>query len=238
MNYNYKEGKQRVEQILRLNSEIEEVAVIPKTKAEWESKNGIKSWVSAIVVNLRDSNKLINIEDEIQVAKTIKAYTSEIIEIFSGSELLFEKGVRGDTVYGLFNATSDEEANEVLSIAEWANTYMKMLNELLMQNGFHKVHAGIGVSISQDLIIRTMKDYEKIVVGRAFFDADHLSKLTSRFGQISVEQPIALTKAFYEKISGFKNNNGLYHKYYGIDVYVGDVINKEYYNWIGKVTKL
>lgn len=238
MNYNYKEGKQRVEEILRLNSEIEEVAVIPKTKDEWTSKNGIKSWVAAIVVNLRDSNKLINIEDEIQVAKTIKAYTSEIIEIFSGSELLFEKGVRGDTVYGLFNASTNDEANEVLSIAEWANTYMKMLNELLEQNGFQKVQAGIGVSISQDLIIRTSKDYEKIVVGRAFFDADHLSKLTSRFGHISVEQPIALTKNFYDRISGFKNKNGLYHKYYGIDVYVGDVINKEYYNWIDKVTKL
>lgn len=238
MYYNYKEGKLRVEQILRLNSEIEEVAVIPKTKDEWTHKNGIKSWVAAIVVNLRDSNKLINIEDEIQVAKTIKAYTSEIIEILSGSELLFEKGIRGDTVYGLFNATSDDEANEVLDIAEWTNTYMKMLNELLEQNGYQKVNAGIGVSISKDLIIRTPKDHEKIVVGRAFFDADHLSKLTSRFGHLTCEQPIALTKSFYDKISSKNDKGGLYHKYYGIDIYVGDVINKEYYNWIDKHTKL
>jgi len=194
MNYNYKEGKLRVEEILRLNSDIEEVTMIPRTKDEWTHKNGIKSWVAAIVVNLRDSNKLINIEDEIQVAKTIKAYTSEIIEIFSGSQLLFEKGVRGDTVYGLFNATTDDEANEILKISEWVNTYMKMLNELLKQNGFQKVQAGIGVSISKDLIIRTPKDFEKIVIGRAFFDADHLSKLTSRFGHLSCEQPIALTK--------------------------------------------
>lgn len=238
MNYNYKEGKQRVEEILRLNTAIEEVAVIPKTKDEWTHKNGIKSWVAAVVVNLRDSNKLINVEDEIQVAKTIKAYTSEIIEIFSGSELLFEKGVRGDTVYGLFNATTDEEANEVLEIAEWANTYMKMLNELLQQNGFQKVQAGIGVSMSKDLIIRTPKDQNKIVVGRAFFDADHLSKLTSRFGHHTCEQPIALTKKFYDRIYNMKDNSGLYHKYYGIDIYVGDVINKEYYNWIDKHTKL
>jgi hypothetical protein len=82
MNYNYKEGKERVEKILRLNSKIEEVAIIPKTTEEWAQKNGIKSWVAAIVVNLRDSNKLIDIEDEMQVAKTIKAYSSEIIEIF------------------------------------------------------------------------------------------------------------------------------------------------------------
>lgn len=238
MNYNYKEGKQRVEKILRLNNAIEDVAVIPKTDEQWTHSNGIKSWVAAIVVNLRDSNKLISVEDEIQVAKTIKAYTSEIIEIFSGSDLLFEKGVRGDTVYALFNATSDEDADSVLKIAEWANTYMKMLNELLEQNGYQKVHAGIGVSISKDLIIRTSKDHDKIVIGRAFFDADHLSKLTSRFGNQSCEQPIALTKTFYDKVYDINDNSGLYHKYYGIDIYVGDVINIEYYNWIDKNTKL
>jgi hypothetical protein len=151
---------------------------------------------------------------------------------------LFEKGVRGDTVYGLFNATTEEEANEVLKIAEWANTYLKMLNELLEQNGYQKVHAGIGVSISKDLIIKTTNDDNKIVIGRAFFDADHLSKLTSRFGHNTCEQPIALTKKFYDEISEIKDNNGLYHKYYGIDIYVGDVINVEYYNWIDKHTKL
>ena len=56
MSYNYIDGKQRVISILNSTIEIVEKKSIPQNDAEWTYANGIKTWISAIFVDLRDSS--------------------------------------------------------------------------------------------------------------------------------------------------------------------------------------
>ena len=67
MSYNYIDGKQRVISILNSTIEIVEKKSIPQNDAEWTYANGIKTWISAIFVDLRDSSNFLHNGDEIEV---------------------------------------------------------------------------------------------------------------------------------------------------------------------------
>ncbi len=44
-------------------------------------ENGYKAWLSAIFIDLRNSTKLFTENSEVDVAKVIRGFTSEVIEI-------------------------------------------------------------------------------------------------------------------------------------------------------------
>lgn len=99
MTYDYKKGKERVEEIL--DNEI----TITESKIPIDEKftftNGYYSWVTAIFVDVRDSSKLFSkkgLENKKKTAKLIRAFTSEIIEILRETENFKEIGIRGDCV--------------------------------------------------------------------------------------------------------------------------------------------
>ena len=54
--YDYKEGKKRINDILNSKTEIKELDSIPKDETEFTYENGIKTWVGALFVDIRDSS--------------------------------------------------------------------------------------------------------------------------------------------------------------------------------------
>ena len=99
--YDYKNGKSRIEEILNNKMEIIEKEKVPKDD-NFTFDNGYYSWVSAIFVDIRESSKLFTDKDKEKVAKIIRSFTSEIIEILREDDNLREIGIRGDCVYVIY----------------------------------------------------------------------------------------------------------------------------------------
>jgi len=234
MPYDYKKGKQDLLNILTSNVEVIESEKIPTADGEWTYANGIHAWVGAIFVDLRDSADFFKNADSITVAKVIRAYTSEAIQILNMSTLDREIGIRGDAVYGIFSVAQKTQVDEVISIAYYINTYMKMLNKLLVDNGYDEVRAGIGYAISKDLIIKAGKKgtgvNDRVWIGEALSEADRLSKVTNKGANYSRTNPIAISSTVFTNLNEtnkkfFTNNS--YHK-----CYFGDVYKTEFSDWI------
>ena len=238
MSYDYKDGKQRVINILNSSIEIVEKKSIPQNEAEWTYVNGIKTWISAIFVDLRDSSDFLHNGDEIEVTKTLRAYSSEIIEILNGSNLVREIGVRGDGIYGIFSTPSKESIFEVLKLTYWINTYMKMLNLLLENSGLNTVKAGIGMATSKDLIAKVGRRgtgiNDKVWIGDCIAEADRLSKVTNkRNNNSSISPSIAINNLTFVNAKDIKENVENFFEYHQENkCYFGDVIISGFNDWI------
>ena len=245
MVYDYKAGKKRVKEILDNKLEVIEKDKIPKDN-EFTYTNAYYGWVGAIFIDIRDSSNIFSKEDKEVVSKMIRSFTSEIIEILRGEDNEREIGIRGDCVYCIYTTPSKSDTYSILEKAFWINTYIKMLNKLLKQKGFDEIKAGIGVSISQELVIKAgRKDvgiYSQVWIGDAVTRASNLSSLGDKDGN----SRICLSSLTYRNIiEQFTKKNGEESKEWfklKSDVndskyYHADIVKSEFSNWIDEGMK-
>lgn len=238
MSYNFKDGKQRVENILNSTIEMIDKKSVPKNESEWTYANGITSWISAIFVDLRDSSDFLQNGEKVEITKLLRSYSSEIIEILNGSNLVREIGVRGDGIYGIFSTPSQQSIFEVLKLTYWINTYMKMLNTLLDEKGFNIVRAGIGMATSKDLITKVGRKgtgiNDKVWIGECIAKADKLSKITNKRSNYSnITDPIAINYFAYNNAKEINSNVEDFFSFDNReDCYFGDVIITGFNDWI------
>ena len=231
MAYDYKDGKQRIQNILRLKEDVIEVKSVPQDESKWTYANGIKSWISAIFVDMRDSSNLFLDDEPYDVARIVRSYTSEIIEIMNQTNLVREIGIRGDCVFGVFSTPSKENINEIFNLTVWINTFIYMLNKLLIKVKLEPIKVGIGMSTSYDLVIKAGRKgtgiNDKVWIGKALVEADRLSKVTSKsnFGE-NTSRPIAVSNITYSNIKEFNKNKDFLSKHYNGDYYFGNIIKK------------
>ena len=83
--YDYAQGKKRISEILNSKTKIEETETIPKSDEEFTYENGIRSWVGALFVDIRDSSDYFKNNNADKVARVMRAFTSEIITILSNT---------------------------------------------------------------------------------------------------------------------------------------------------------
>lgn len=178
--YDYKAGKKRIDDIL--SNELE---IIEKDKLPSDDKltfdNGYFSWVTGIFVDIRNSSSIFANEDKEKVSKIVRCFTSEIIEIMRGDNNLREIGIRGDCVYAIYTTPQESDIFEVVDKSFYINTYLKMLNKTLKDNEFDEIKAGIGISSSQELIVKAGRKgvdiNNKVWIGDAVTKASNLSSL-------------------------------------------------------------
>lgn len=180
--------------------------------------NGYYCWVTAIFVDIRNSSALFGDEDKEKVAKVIKSFTSETIEILRNNDNLREIGIRGDY------------------------TFMKMLNELLLGRNLPEIKIGIGMSTSKELVIKAgRKDVginSKVWIGKAVARA---SKFSS-FGNKNGIAPLIFSKSSYDQFISFleeKNRKSKpkewFNKHYDEQLrtyYSANIIKTEFNSWI------
>lgn len=183
MVYNYKKGKERVDEILDNVISIEEAKKIPKDD-NFTFDNGYYSWVSAIFVDIRDSSELFSrkgLNDKKRTAKLIRAFTSEIIEILKDDDNLREIGIRGDCVYAIYTTPYKSSIYDCADKAFYVNTYLNMLNKLLEKKGEESFKAGIGMATAQELVVKAGRKHtginSKVWIGDAVTRASNLSSL-------------------------------------------------------------
>lgn len=199
MNYDYKAGKKRVEEILDSSLEVIESPKLPAGD-EFTFTNAYESWVMAVFVDLRDSTTLMSGSDQAYVAKVVRSFTSEIIEILRGDNRERELGIRGDCVYAIYTTPLQTDTYDVFEKAVWINTYLKMLNAILKNKGFDTIKAGIGVALGKDHVIKAGR--KGVGINATVWMGDAVSKAAklSGYGRKKVSNPIVLSNLVYINI--------------------------------------
>lgn len=218
MKYDYKAGKKRVEEILSNSLEVVESAKLPSDE-NFTFENAYHSWIMAIFVDIRNSTELMDDDDQEYVAKVVRSFTSEIIEILRSDDRLREIGIRGDCVYAVYTTPYQSSICEVFDGAVYVNTYLNMLNKLLVKHGHPKIKAGIGVAIGEDHVIKAGRKgvgiNATVWMGKAVSEASKLSG----YGEKSFSSRIVLSGLTfnnlieeYEKRMPEKDTRSWFHK--------------------------
>lgn len=239
--YDYKEGKKRILNILTSKTKIEKRDKVPANEDEFTYENGIKTRVGALFVDIRNSTDYFKNNKSEIVSRVMRAFCSEIITILNTDNNYRQIGIRGDCIYGIFTAPESDDLNRIFSHAVLINTFQKMFQKILKNNGMPSFEIGIGLGCSEDLVIKAGKkgtginDY--IWIGDAVIDA---SKLSSQ-GNINSFNPIVMDNNFYENIKDFDANknekySSLIKKKFSNKLYEYvwhcNIIRIEFNNWI------
>lgn len=242
--YDYKAGKQRLEEILDNDMEVIEQDKLPKDD-EFTFTNGYYSWVSALFVDMRDSSILCADEDKEKVSKIFRSFTSEIIEILRDDDNIREIGIRGDCVYAVYTSPQKADELNIATRAFYINTFMKMLNKLLKDRGLPEIKVGVGQSTAKELVVKAGRKgvgiNSKIWIGKAVTRACHYANYGGKNGMPA----LVFAKQSYDCfIEGLKKRNSnktekeveswfTYHEDGGEGAYyTADIINKAFDDWI------
>lgn len=178
--YDYKEWKERVENILKDNLEIIDNSYLPKSD-DLTFGNAYYSWVGSIFIDIRDSSSLFKNNDNKDISKIMKCFTSELIEILRGSTNMRDIGIRGDCVYAIYTTPSQQDLHNLYLRACCCNTYIKMLNKLLLKYALPNFKVGIGLGASETLVIKAgRKDVginDKVWIGDSVIDASNFAPI-------------------------------------------------------------
>ena len=205
--YDYKSGKKRIEEILDNTLEVIEQNKIPKND-KFTFTNAYYGWVTGIFIDIRDSSTLFSKEDKEEISKMIRSFTSEIIEILRDDDKLREIGIRGDCVYAIFTTPTKDDIYEVVDKSIYINTFFKMLNNLLDDRGFDSIRAGIGISTDKELVVKAgRKDVginNNVWIGDAVTKASNLSSLGEKDGYRRI---VMSNITYMNMIDKMKENN-------------------------------
>lgn len=241
--YDYKKRKKKVEEILDNTNEVKESENFPIDN-EFTYTNGYKAWASAIFVDLRDSTELFTNKDDISIAKVIRGFTSEIIEILRkdvSSTELKEIGIRGDCVFAVYSTPIPDDIYDVANRSFYINTYMKMLNKLLEERDLPEIKAGIGLATSETLAVKAgRKDSginNLVWIGESVSKAAKLSDL----GNKDKTNPIVMSSIFFENFIKASRNNQKedYKEWFSSELdsnldeyYHGNIVIGDFDEWI------
>lgn len=199
MLYLYDEGKKRIKNILNSKLEVITSKNVP-SEDSFTFDNAYKTWITSIFVDIRNSTELFTNENQVVVAKIIKSFTSEIIEILRDDSNCEEIGIRGDCVYAVYSTPSQERIYDIANKTFWINTLFSMLNELFKEKNYPTIKAGIGISTDEELIIKAGRKgvgiNSKVWIGNAVTKASKLSSLANK-GNVN---SIAFSSCTYNNI--------------------------------------
>ncbi|WP_400238340.1 hypothetical protein [Methanobrevibacter smithii] len=124
MTYDYKAGKKRVEKILKSNLDILDNGKLPNSN-DLTFNNAYYFWISSIFIDIRDSSTLFKKEDNKNISKIMKSFTSELIEILRKNDNLRDIGIRGDCIYAIYT-TPKETDDDLFTL--WGLLYGEYYN--------------------------------------------------------------------------------------------------------------
>lgn len=240
--YDYREGKMRINEILNQPEDNSIREKIPNEK-DFHFDNGYYCWITSIFVDIRDSTTLFKGKKS-TVSKVIRCFTSEVIEILNIGSNMKEIGIRGDCVYGVFSTPNKEDIYEVVDKAIYVNTLIKMLNALFEKRGINPLRAGIGVATSQDLVVKAGREgsgiNSKVWVGEAVVNASNLSSYGNKNGYSN--QSIVISPVTYENMKEifFKKNGEKARSWFtfkifdNISTYTCELFKTNMDNWVEK----
>lgn len=206
--YNYKEGLNRINDILKSNIDVEERNTIPDVdSSDYKFNNAIKGGVASMFIDIRGSSEYFKDNLPKKVAKVMRAFCSEVIEILRQNDCYKEIGIRGDCVYAIYSASNSDDLCTILEDAIYVNTFQEMFQNILSRYGFNNFKIGIGLGYADNEMVakvgRAGTGINNLIwIGDAVIDASNLSSL----GNDGEFYPIVLDKSFYLEIMDYYAN--------------------------------
>lgn len=240
--YDYKQGKNRIETILDNYMEIVEKNRLPSDD-NFTFDNGYLSWVTAIFVDIRDSSTIFADGDKEKVAKIIRSFTSELIEILRDDKddsLVREIGIRGDCVYAIYTTPKKDDIYTCADKTFYINTFIKMFNKLLRNRGLLELKVGIGMATDKELVIKAGRKgvgiNSKVWIGKAVTMASNLSSLGDKDGNFRLMYSSVAYINFIEKL---KSENSRAEDWFKRkhdsncnNIYNADIIKTDFNKWV------
>lgn len=239
--FNYYESKKRVYDILNSKTKIEKKDYIPSNDSEFTYENGIKAWVGAMFLDIKESSELFKKYNEEKLARILRAYFSEIVGILKLNNNYRQIGIRGDCVYAIYSVSTKDDLKKILSDSILINTFNKMFQKILVNSNFVSFEIGIGLGLSETLIVKTGQKFsginDNVWIGESVVDASKLSGQGNRDGF----ETIVMNELFFNNIKEFNANPEHNYSYYISSkysyksqsiVYQCDMINVDYNKWI------
>ena len=239
--YDYKEGRKRINAILNSKTKIKESTSIPKYESEFTYENGISTWVGALFVDIRDSTVYFKENKSEHVARIMRAFCSEKITILNKNDNYRQIGIRGDCIYAIYSAPLQADLINILNDAIMINTFNKMFQKILENNNLKTFKIGIGLGVSKDLIVKAGKKgtgiSDNIWIGDAVIDASKLSNQGNKYGF----KPIVMDANFYYNIKDYKADEKYQYSHYFeerksnilyTNVYHGYMVYPGFNDWI------
>lgn len=153
----FRNCKTRMIDILTSKTSIKEMDSIPSNEDEFTYENGIKAWVGAIFVDIRNSTDYFKENKPETISRVMRAFCSEIISILQKNDNFRQIGIRGDCVYDIFSVPSQTDLKLLLSNAIRINTFQRMFQKILSNYSMPTFKIGIGLGCSKDLVIKAGK---------------------------------------------------------------------------------
>lgn len=239
--FDYYESKKRVYDILNSKTKIENKDYIPSNDSEFTYENGIKAWVGAMFIDIKESSKLFKKYDEEKLARILRAYFSEIVGILKLNNNYRQIGIRGDCVYAIYSVSTKDDLERILSDSILINTFNKMFQKILANSNFVSFEIGIGLGLSETLIVKTGQKFsginDNVWIGESVVDASKLSGQGNRDGF----ETIVMNELFFNNIKEFNANSEHKYSHYisskysyksQSTVYQCNMINIDYNKWI------
>lgn len=250
MAYDYKKRKEVIYNIINSSTEVSEKNNISDIESETNGSltfsNGIKGWVVSIFVDLVNSTELFKGKNDKTIAKIIRTFASETIQILNDTQMYKRIGVRGDCVFAIFASPEKRDVVEAFNMAVDINTLKSMINKILDQNKMPQIDYGIGIGLSKDLVIKVGKKgviNDLVFIGKAVVNASNLSNIASRNGIGS----IAMDPLVYSNIEEQETkDNADFPKWFKskfekdsrgfdttkVEFYHGNIIKSKFDKWI------
>ena len=239
--FKYVKSREAVLEILDSKTAIRTENKIPQSDSEFSYSNGVRTWVGALFLDMRDSSSFFTDNKPDIVARIMRAYYSEIIKILEDSENYREIGIRGDCIYAIYSAPKQADLNEIFDDAVIINTFNNMFQKILAQKNYPQFSVGIGLGASEDVVVKVGRKNsgfnDKLWIGDAVINASNLSSL----GDSKNGYPIYVDSTFYYNIKDFpigkdeKVTNESFFEEESLDnetVYKCNVIKVQFEKWI------
>lgn len=206
--YDYREGKARILDIFASPNDVVKKNPLPANDNNFTFDNEYRSWVSSIFVDIRDSTSLFTNGKTLDtsVAKIIRSFTSEVIEILrldgNGNPLPTVRsiGIRGDCVFGIFATPEKKDLYELLDKAFYINTFISMLNKILSEKSLPVISVGIGLAVDNEMVVKAGRENsginDLVWIGEA---VSYASKLSNKGNKDGLET-IVMSSLFYDNI--------------------------------------
>lgn len=176
--------KTRMNEILNLDSSnFEQRNKIP-THNQLSYSNGFYVDVGAIFVDIVESSELTNIHKKPVLTKMYKTFIQELVVIFKSFETCKEININGDCVWGVFDITTKNDKQKLITYAEEINELINIINIHFRAKDYSELKVGIGIDIGN--VLMTKAGYsgsginDIVWIGKTINNACHLANKGNR----------------------------------------------------------
>ena len=118
----YAASKKRVDAILSSTTKIATVNAIDLKEVALK-ENGVKGWMAAMVIDIRNAAPLFKEEEPLDVARIVRAFYGEVAAILRGNKKLLRLTIEGDKMIAYYNTPGQEDLVSLLEDAIYVNTF-------------------------------------------------------------------------------------------------------------------